>query len=220
MPLSRNAAGLVLALVSVLGTSAAVAQEPFYKGKRLTLLINFAAGGPDRHRGPAARQAHRQAYRRPAADHRAEPRRRRRPGRHQLCRRGRPARRQHVRLLHRRGLEIRDGAGEAHRRFPHLRVHRLSAGQRGLLRAQRHAARTEERGRHPQGAGRGGRRAGGRIVEGPADPADARHAGRAAQIHHRLPFERECAAGRAARRDPPAFGIDARLLLAWSSRAW
>ena len=30
----------------VLGASSAAAQEPFYKGKRLTLVINFAAGGP------------------------------------------------------------------------------------------------------------------------------------------------------------------------------
>src|SRR3977135_1405208 len=37
----------VLALAAVLGLVAgAQADEPFYKGKRLTLLINFAAGGP------------------------------------------------------------------------------------------------------------------------------------------------------------------------------
>ncbi len=37
----------VLALAVLLGLSAgARADEPFYKGKRLTLLINFAAGGP------------------------------------------------------------------------------------------------------------------------------------------------------------------------------
>src|SRR4249920_3214702 len=34
--------------VLIVGTMTpnAVAQEPFYKGKRLTVLINFAAGGP------------------------------------------------------------------------------------------------------------------------------------------------------------------------------
>jgi tripartite-type tricarboxylate transporter receptor subunit TctC len=37
---------VLLATVSALSVSAAVAQEPFYQGKRLTLLINFAAGGP------------------------------------------------------------------------------------------------------------------------------------------------------------------------------
>jgi putative tricarboxylic transport membrane protein len=36
----------LLAVVCAIGASAATAQEPFYKGKRLTLLINFAAGGP------------------------------------------------------------------------------------------------------------------------------------------------------------------------------
>jgi tripartite-type tricarboxylate transporter receptor subunit TctC len=46
MLLLRNAVWLVLALVNVLGMSSTLAQEPFYKGKRLTLLINFAAGGP------------------------------------------------------------------------------------------------------------------------------------------------------------------------------
>ena len=34
----------VAACVAV--SSVATAQSPFYKGKRLTLLINFAAGGP------------------------------------------------------------------------------------------------------------------------------------------------------------------------------
>src|SRR3954470_7965563 len=37
--------GLCIAGVLV-GASYAHAEEPFYKGKRLTLLINFAAGGP------------------------------------------------------------------------------------------------------------------------------------------------------------------------------
>jgi tripartite-type tricarboxylate transporter receptor subunit TctC len=48
MPVSRLHAALIAAcaiLVSALASSAA-AQEPFYKGKRLTLVINFAAGGP------------------------------------------------------------------------------------------------------------------------------------------------------------------------------
>jgi tripartite-type tricarboxylate transporter receptor subunit TctC len=37
---------VLLAAVCALGASAAAAQEPFYQGKRLTLLVNFAAGGP------------------------------------------------------------------------------------------------------------------------------------------------------------------------------
>jgi tripartite-type tricarboxylate transporter receptor subunit TctC len=36
----------LLAAVCAAGVSTAAAQEPFYKGKRLTLVINFAAGGP------------------------------------------------------------------------------------------------------------------------------------------------------------------------------
>src|SRR5947209_1575690 len=43
----RGAAlGLFAALSTVLIVNEVGAQEPFYKGKRLTLLINFAAGGP------------------------------------------------------------------------------------------------------------------------------------------------------------------------------
>lgn len=36
----------LLAAVYAIGVSTATAQEPFYKGKRLTLVINFAPGGP------------------------------------------------------------------------------------------------------------------------------------------------------------------------------
>jgi tripartite-type tricarboxylate transporter receptor subunit TctC len=36
----------LLAAACTIGISTASAQEPFYQGKRLTLLINFAAGGP------------------------------------------------------------------------------------------------------------------------------------------------------------------------------
>ncbi len=40
-----RAVSLALGLAAVLATGAA-ADEPFYKGKRLTILVNFAAGGP------------------------------------------------------------------------------------------------------------------------------------------------------------------------------
>ena len=47
MPLLRAiSTGLCAAAVLALALSAARADDPFYKGKRLTLLINFAAGGP------------------------------------------------------------------------------------------------------------------------------------------------------------------------------
>src|SRR2546430_4958194 len=38
--------GLFATIALVAGLSNARAQEPYYKGKRITLLINFAAGGP------------------------------------------------------------------------------------------------------------------------------------------------------------------------------
>src|SRR3954465_744554 len=44
---ARRLRAALLALCAVaLGGQPASAQEPFYKGKRLTVLINFAAGGP------------------------------------------------------------------------------------------------------------------------------------------------------------------------------
>src|SRR5207237_708520 len=39
-------AGFCAALCLAAGVAEVRAQEPFYKGKRITLLINFAAGGP------------------------------------------------------------------------------------------------------------------------------------------------------------------------------
>src|SRR4051812_38551904 len=38
--------GVCAAALFVAGTTNVCAEEPFYKGKRVTLLINFAAGGP------------------------------------------------------------------------------------------------------------------------------------------------------------------------------
>ena len=45
-PIHRRAVLLGICAGVALGATAAGAQEPFYKGKRLTILINFAAGGP------------------------------------------------------------------------------------------------------------------------------------------------------------------------------
>jgi putative tricarboxylic transport membrane protein len=44
--LKRLKAAVVVLAAAYAATSSAAAQEPFYKGKRLTLVINFAAGGP------------------------------------------------------------------------------------------------------------------------------------------------------------------------------
>jgi tripartite-type tricarboxylate transporter receptor subunit TctC len=42
----KRAASFALCTALVFAISGAAAQEPYYKGKRLTVLINFAAGGP------------------------------------------------------------------------------------------------------------------------------------------------------------------------------
>jgi tripartite-type tricarboxylate transporter receptor subunit TctC len=46
MPVSRLRAALIAACAILVSASCALAADPFYKGKRLTLVINFAAGGP------------------------------------------------------------------------------------------------------------------------------------------------------------------------------
>lgn len=44
--LSARCPAVIAGLVSVLAASAAAAQSPFHQGKQLTILINFAPGGP------------------------------------------------------------------------------------------------------------------------------------------------------------------------------
>ena len=44
--MSRKVLSVLVFAALLLGVSAAQADEPFYKGKQVTLLINFAAGGP------------------------------------------------------------------------------------------------------------------------------------------------------------------------------
>jgi len=44
--MSRKMLSVLVFAALLFGVSAAGADEPFYKGKQLTLLINFAAGGP------------------------------------------------------------------------------------------------------------------------------------------------------------------------------
>ena len=130
------------------------AQEPFYKGKRLTLLINFAAGGPTDIEG------------RLLAKHIAK----HIEGQPQIIVQNRDGAGGLVGTNYVGEVGPRDGSmvgfftgaawkyvmePEKHRgRFPHLRVHRLPARQRGLLHPHRHAARPQGRGRHAQGAGR------------------------------------------------------------------
>ena len=136
----------------------------------------------ERHRRSLARQASGQAHRRLAQHHRAEQGRRRRPDRRDLSGRARAEGRLHVRLFHRRGLDLRHRSVGVSRRSQDLRVHRLPARQLGLLRARRHPARHQGRHRRREGQGPGGRRALRRCLQGYADPARARHARRAADM--------------------------------------
>ena len=46
MPDLRVPAIMFALCAALLGGSQAAADDPFYKGKRLSLIINFAAGGP------------------------------------------------------------------------------------------------------------------------------------------------------------------------------
>src|SRR5882757_781043 len=46
MPVSRLRAALIGACAILVGASCALAADPYYKGKRLTLVIKFAPGGP------------------------------------------------------------------------------------------------------------------------------------------------------------------------------
>ena len=65
------------------------ADDPFYKGKRLTILINFAAGGPTDIEGRLFAK-HLVKHIDGTPEHRgAEHGRRRRPGRREISRRGR-----------------------------------------------------------------------------------------------------------------------------------
>ena len=135
------------------------ADDPFYKGKRLTLLINFAAGGPSDIEGRLLAKHFGKHIDGAPQHHRAEPRRRRRPRRHQLSRRARAARRHHGGLSHRRGLELRDRSRPLSASIS--RPTSSSATQPGnavyYMRADT-PARDEERGRPHQGQGPGRRR--------------------------------------------------------------
>ena len=73
---------LLAAVLRVVATASA--QEPFYKGKRLTLLINFAAGGPTDIEGRLLAKHIAKHIDGQPQHHRAEPGRRRRTRRHQL----------------------------------------------------------------------------------------------------------------------------------------
>ena len=98
----REGVRVALIAAAVVASSPVMAQQPFYKGKRLAVLVNFAPGGSTDIEGRLfarhiARHLEGAAQRR-----RAEHGRRRRLQRRQLCRRGRAAGRHHGGLPGRR----------------------------------------------------------------------------------------------------------------------
>ena len=202
---------VIIAAALAFAATTARAEEPFYQGKRLTLLINFAPGGPTDVEGRLLGQAHRQAHRRQSAAHRAEQGRRQRHGRRHLSGRDRAQGRHHVRLSHRHGVEFGDRSGRVPRAVRELRLHRRAARQRGLLHARRHAARHQDAGRPDESRRPRGRRPRRQFLEGPFGAPDLRHARPAIPLRHRLSLEQHRAARFAERRDQRAFGIDAGL---------
>ena len=211
----------IAALTFAMLATGVEANDPFYKGKRLNLLINFAAGGPADIEGRTVRAP----FCASTSTARPTSSSRNRDGAGGL-----------VGTNYLGEVAPRDGtmAGyltaaawnyvDRSRRLPHrlrhVRVRRLPARQHRLLRAHRHAARREGR-----------RRASCRrpawspadlppTPQGPQDPALARHARRAVQIRHRLPQRRAGAARAAARRDQFLLGILAELFRLQSSRRW
>ena len=217
----RHAACFMLSLVAALAAAPDVASaqsDPFYKGKRLTLLINFAAGGPADIEG--------RLFARHFGKHI--------DGAPNIIVQNRDGAGGLVGTNYLGELGPRDGtmAGyltaaawnyvidpAAYRvDFCDLRVRRLPAGECRLLHARRYAARHEGRSRYHEGDRARRRRARGELLEGPADPAHARHARRAVQIRHRLPLERAgaaraCSAARSISSRNPR-----RAISAWSSR--
>ena len=97
--LPRVALSGLCAALALAAASARDAQEPFYKGKRLTVLINFAAGGPTDIEGRHLREISGPAHRRRAQPRGAEHGRRRRPDRRAVSRRDRAQGRHRARRI-------------------------------------------------------------------------------------------------------------------------
>ena len=166
------AAGICVALVAA---SPAPAQEPFYKGKRLTLLVNFDAGSAtDIDARVFARHFIKHIDGAPQLIIQNMPGGGGANGTH-VPRRGRAQGRHDGGLPHRHRLEFRRRAGALPRRLQDLRARRLHRRHRGLLHAQGCAARHQQADRHREGARAGvGRR---QCPHRPRhlDPADARY---------------------------------------------
>ncbi len=163
---------VLLAAASIAFAYPARADEPFYKGKTLTLLINFAPGGPTDIEG------------RLLAKHIAK----HIDGHPTVIVENKDGAAGMVGAAYLGEVGPKDGSifgyftgtswnyviePEKFRcRFPRLRVHRLSARQHRLLHPHRHSAGHEKAGRPDEGAGPDHGRARRRFLEGPAGAAD------------------------------------------------
>ena len=134
------------------GPRSAAAEDAFYKGKRLTMMVNYAAGGPTDIEG--------RLFARHIANHI--------DGQPNIIVQNMDGAGGLIGTDLARRVAPKDGTAmgyltgaawlyasepdEIPRRFPHLRVRRLSARHLDLLRAHRRGARHEGRRRHRQGA--------------------------------------------------------------------
>ena len=148
----------VAAIVCALASARPPPQEPFYKGKRLTIMINFAPGGPTDIEG--------RLLARHIAKHI--------DGQPLIIVQNMDGAGGLIGTNYLGEVAPKDGSVVGfltapawrsvvdpevyQRRFQDLRVHRLPAEQRRLLCALRSAARHEDRRRHHEGAGPGRRR--------------------------------------------------------------
>ncbi len=140
--LSVTLAGAVAALVGLAGT----AEAQFYKGKRITILINYSAGGPTDIEGRLVAKASEQAHPGQPPHHREERPGRGRHHRLQLHGRGRQAGRAVARDLH-PAADLAGAPGPwAARRLRQIRLARRHRPPAGVLHPQ---GRGREQGRRP-----------------------------------------------------------------------
>ena len=191
--------------------SAAHADDPFYKGKRLTLLINFAAGGPSDIEG------------RLLAKHIVK----HLDGAPSIIVQNKDGAGGLVGAAYIGEVGPKDGTMFGYVTavaWPYVidpaafrvdfKSYEFIGSQPGnavyYVRADAEPGMKDEH-RRLQGQGPGRRRSLGRFLEGPADPPAARHARPAAPLRHRLPQQHRGAARAAAQRDQFLLGDDARL---------
>ena len=196
-----------------LAVTAAAAQQPYYKGKRLTVLINFAAGGPA--------DIESRIFAKHLVKHI--------DGAPNLVIQNMDGAGGLIGAQYLGEVAAKDGtvlgaltgtawiyASDPARWRVDFRKYEFIARSPSTT---IHFVRTDvapgmrDAGRHREGAGPDRRRALRRHLEGPAHAARARHAGRAAPIRHRLSLVAAGAARAPARRDPHVRGIAAELSL-------